>query len=143
MLAVQLQAEMSSGPLGLSHGTPVLLLDTSVLYMQILQQHGYGAAIDTKEWRRRPAFIQSFEVDNLKWLSKHTAIPLLQLLEDAHLRTADTNQSYGELMSDAGLAAISEYASGIGPWKGVMVPADGTGEHASTSHPQCNDTHFR
>ena len=85
----------------------------------------------TKEWRRRPAFIQSFEVDNLKWLSQHTSIPLLQLMDDVDDRTADTNQSYGELMADAGLAAVAKYAVGIGPWKGSMVPPDGTGVHTA------------
>ena len=97
----------------------------------MLQKHGYGAAIGTKEWRRQPAFIQSFEVGNLKWLSKQTSIPLLQLMDDVSARTADTNQSYGDMMTDSGLAAVAAYADGIGPWKNTMVPADGSGKPAT------------
>ncbi|KAK9806395.1 hypothetical protein WJX73_000879 [Symbiochloris irregularis] len=96
------------------------------LVLQVLVEYGYGADLGSSEWRRKPAFIQSFEENNLKWLSQHTKIPLLQLMEDTHLRTADTNVSYGAMMSDAGLATIAQYAQGIGPWKGSMLPANGS-----------------
>ena len=77
-----------------------------------------------------PAFIQSFEVNNLKWLRQHTNIPLLQLMDEAHESAADTDVSYGDMMSDDGLAAIALYAKGIGPWKGTMVPSNGSGATA-------------
>lgn len=102
---------------------------------QVLQKHGYGAAMGTREWRRKPAFIQSFEVNNLKWLKQHTAIPLLQLMGDLAERTADTNQTYQELLTDAGLAAVAHYAAGIGPWKGSMLPPDGSGTRARIALP--------
>ena len=93
----------------------------------MLRDHGYGAAFGTLEWRQRPAFIQSFEVNNLKWLRQHTDIPLLQLMDEAHESAADTDVTYGEMMRDDGLAAIAQYAKGIGPWKGTMVPSNGSG----------------
>jgi glycerophosphoryl diester phosphodiesterase len=74
-----------------------------------------------------PVFIQSFEVQNLKDLSKLTKMRLVQLMEDAKLKPYDfvvagDRRSYGDLMTPEGLAAIATYASGIGPFKRSIVP---------------------
>jgi glycerophosphoryl diester phosphodiesterase len=74
-----------------------------------------------------PVFIQSFEVQNLKDLSKLTKVRLVQLMEDAKLKPYDfvfagDRRSYGDLMTPEGLAAIATYAGGIGPFKRSIVP---------------------
>jgi glycerophosphoryl diester phosphodiesterase len=74
-----------------------------------------------------PVFIQSFEVQNLKDLSKLTKVRLVQLLEDGRGKPYDfvvagDRRSYGDLMTPEGLAAIASYASGIGPFKRSIVP---------------------
>jgi glycerophosphoryl diester phosphodiesterase len=74
-----------------------------------------------------PVFIQSFEVANLKDLSKLTRVRLVQLMDDDNLKPYDfvaagDPRSYADLMTPAGLAAIATYANGIGPFKRSIVP---------------------
>jgi glycerophosphoryl diester phosphodiesterase len=75
-----------------------------------------------------PVFIQSFEVGNLKELSRKTHLPLVQLL-DATGRPYDfvvsgDPRTYADLATPAGLAEIATYADGIGPNKNLIVPRD-------------------
>src|SRR6267142_938621 len=71
--------------------------------IKVLAEHGYTDA-------SAPVFIQSFEVQNLKDLSKLTKMRLVQLMEDAKLKPYDfvvagDRRSYGDLMTPEGLAA--------------------------------------
>ena len=90
-------------------------------------------------------FIQSFEVANLKELSSSLMpaagldLPLVQLLDaydvadDGSLIYQDVNErpydftvkgdkrTYADLQTKAGLAEISSYADGIGPWKPMIL----------------------
>jgi len=89
--------------------------------VKTLADNGYADA-------NAPVFIQSFEVQNLKDLSKLTKVRLVQLMEDAKSKPYDfvvagDRRSYGDLMTPGELAAIATYASGIGPFKGSIVPA--------------------
>jgi glycerophosphoryl diester phosphodiesterase len=75
-----------------------------------------------------PVFIQSFEVGNLKALSRKTRLPLVQLL-DATGRPYDfvvsgDPRTYADLATPEGLAEIATYADGIGPNKNLIVPRD-------------------
>jgi len=75
-----------------------------------------------------PVFIQSFEVGNLKALSRKTRLPLVQLL-DATGRPYDfvvsgDPRTYADLATPAGLAEIATYADGVGPNKNLIVPRD-------------------
>jgi glycerophosphoryl diester phosphodiesterase len=75
-----------------------------------------------------PVFIQSFEVGNLKALSRRTRLPLVQLL-DATGRPYDfvvsgDPRTYADLATPEGLAEIATYADGIGPNKNLIVPRD-------------------
>ncbi|MDG2319086.1 MAG: glycerophosphodiester phosphodiesterase [Rhodospirillaceae bacterium] len=77
-------------------------------------------------------FIQSFEVGNLKALNAMTDVRLVQLLGTSEQQPydqtlADTGLTYGSMISDQGLAAIADYADGIGPWKVLIVPQDREG----------------
>lgn len=86
-----------------------------------------------------PVFIQSFEVSNLQYLNRFTAIKLVQLI-DADDVKADGSLSlvapydkpydfavsgdprtFADLLSDRGLDFIKSYADAIGPWKPYLV----------------------
>jgi glycerophosphoryl diester phosphodiesterase len=74
-----------------------------------------------------PVFIQSFEVQNLKELSKLTKIRLVQLMEANKLQPYDfivagDRRTYGDLMTPTALAELATYATGIGPSKRSIVP---------------------
>ena len=80
-----------------------------------------------------PVFVQSFEVQNLKDLSKLTKVRLVQLLDDNRRRPYDfvvagDRRTYGDLMAPSELAKVAAYAVGIGPFKRSIVPQapDGT-----------------
>ena len=75
-----------------------------------------------------PAFIQSFEVGNLKALDRETNRPLVQLLGAKTARPADSaDRTYAEMATPAGLKEIARYADGVGPSKDYIVPRDATG----------------
>ena len=86
-----------------------------------------------------PVYIQSFEVSNLRYLSKKTRIKLVQLL-DAEDVNADGSlaltppyrqpydfvvsgdpRTFGDLLTDKGLDFVRRYADAIGPWKPYLV----------------------
>jgi glycerophosphoryl diester phosphodiesterase len=94
--------------------------------VKALSAHGYMDA-------SAPVFIQSFEVQNLKDLRKLTQVRLVQLTGGERERPYDfvaagNRRTYGDLMTPEGLAQISAYADGIGPFKRSIVPqaSDGT-----------------
>jgi glycerophosphoryl diester phosphodiesterase len=74
-----------------------------------------------------PVFVQSFEVQNLKDLSKLTKVRLVQLMADNKLRPYDfivagDRRTYGDLMTPTALVAVATYAQGVGPSKRSIVP---------------------
>ena len=83
--------------------------------------------------RRSPVFLQSFETSNLRELHEDgVAVPLVQLLAATgapyDLVAAGDPRSYADLAGADGLAEVAEYAAGVGPEKGQVVPVgpDGT-----------------
>lgn len=83
-----------------------------------LSEFGYTA-------REDEVFIQSFETGNLKALSSATTIRLVQLIDAKgvpyDLEAAGTLRSYSDLITPAGLAEISSYATAIGPAKSLVL----------------------
>ena len=98
-------------------------------------------------------FIQSFEVANLKKLSRMTKVRLVQLIDawdvnaDGSINSDPALQfnrpydfvvsgdprGYKDLLTPTGLAEVATYADGIGPWKryiisGAMADLNGNGE---------------
>jgi glycerophosphoryl diester phosphodiesterase len=74
-----------------------------------------------------PVFIQSFEVQNLKDLSKLTGVRLVQLMENERSRPYDfvaagDRRTYGDLMQPRALAELAAYVHGIGPYKRSIIP---------------------
>jgi len=80
---------------------------------------GYGRPHDA-------AFIQSFEVGNLKALRKMTGVRLIQLIDEG-APADDPSTRYDTMMTPGGLAQIALYADGIGPAKGRILPRDADG----------------
>jgi glycerophosphoryl diester phosphodiesterase len=65
-----------------------------------------------------PAFIQSFEVGNLKALNRESNRPLVQLLGAKTARPTDaTTGTYADMATLDALKEISKYADGVGPSK--------------------------
>jgi glycerophosphoryl diester phosphodiesterase len=94
------------------------------LLVRTLGRHGY-------EGRQGLAYLQSFEVGNLKALSKMTQLPLVQLIEDSgapyDFAAKHDPRTYADMVTPAGLAEIATYAQAIGPAKVLIIPrtADG------------------
>lgn len=82
-----------------------------------LREHGLDRA-------DAPVFIQSFEVNNLKWLKQTSKVKLVQLIEDVGSPADQGPQgmSYAQMITPEGLRQIASYASGIGPYKRLIVP---------------------
>jgi glycerophosphoryl diester phosphodiesterase len=90
--------------------------------VSILKRNGYTKKTD-------PVFIQSFEVTNLKQLHKLTDLPLVQLFDEPQVRPYDfvvkgDSRTYGDLAKPKELAKIANYATGVGPYKRLIVPTD-------------------
>ena len=91
--------------------------------VSILHRNGYAG-------RSAPVYIQSFEVENLKILSRMTQLRLVQLFGggqpyDQKVRGSDL--TYAQMATADGLKAISRYAAGVGPEKGYIIPRDANG----------------
>jgi glycerophosphoryl diester phosphodiesterase len=74
------------------------------------------------------AFVQSFEVGNLRRLRRMTEVPLVQLLDD-HGRPYDLvvsgdPRAYADLATPMGLADLAGHVQGIAPNKHLVVPCD-------------------
>jgi len=77
-------------------------------FLQVVRHYGYHG-------KDAPIFVQCFETKPLETLrSLGSKLPQILLLGD------DVNANRLHL-SDAGLAAIAQYAQGIGPWKQLII----------------------
>jgi glycerophosphoryl diester phosphodiesterase len=89
------------------------------LLVRTLQSHGYTG-------RNGLAYIQSFEVANLKALSRMTQLPLVQLIEASgapyDFVAKHDPRTYADMITPAGLAEIATYAQAIGPNKLLIIP---------------------
>jgi glycerophosphoryl diester phosphodiesterase len=99
-----------------------LALETRLL--EALRRHG----LDRKD---APVFIQSFEVRNLRALSRKTPVPLVQLI-DAQGRPWDFTagsaaSTYADMLRPEGLREIAAYARAVGVHKSLVVPRDASG----------------
>lgn len=97
--------------IGLSHDSPLVL------------------AIKNADLDRNDAavFVQSFEVGNLKRLSRMTKARLIQLVSDTGNPPDRTDMTYADMLTPAGLRNIASYAAGIGPQKTLIIPRDADG----------------
>jgi glycerophosphoryl diester phosphodiesterase len=89
--------------------------------LELLEANGYRGP-------QAPVFIQSLEIGNLEKLRRMTELPLVQLLEEGHLRPFDLAASgdprtFEDLTRPAELERIASYANAIGCHKRLIVPA--------------------
>jgi glycerophosphoryl diester phosphodiesterase len=75
--------------------------------------------------------VQSFEVTNLKALSRQVRVPLAQLTSatgaPADFVAKGDPRTYANLLTPAGLKEIAGYADYLGPEKAQLIPLDATG----------------
>jgi len=83
-----------------------------------LKQAGWDSA-------EAPVFIQSFEVNNLKFLHTITRIRLIQLMDSTGGPADDAAPSYAAMITPEGLKAVAAYAWGIGPNKDMVDKGEG------------------
>ncbi len=73
-----------------------------------------------------PVVIQSFEVANLQWLHRRTAIALMQLTgasgAPADFVAAGDPRTYADLTTPRGLRGVADYATYLGADKNQIVP---------------------
>lgn len=97
-----------------------LPLETPLL--RTLARHGYTRKSDA-------VFIQSFEVANLKALSRKTSLRLVQLINNGgqpyDFTLAGDKRTYADLVTPKGLKEIATYADGIGANTALMIPLSG------------------
>ncbi|MBP2475696.1 glycerophosphoryl diester phosphodiesterase [Crossiella equi] len=81
--------------------------------------------------RGAKVFVQSFEVTNLKDLSRELRVPLIQLLDSTgapyDFIAKGDKRTYADLVTPNGLREIASYAKGIGPYKEMVIPRDAAG----------------
>jgi glycerophosphoryl diester phosphodiesterase len=88
------------------------------------------AALQRNGWHTRnaPAYIQSFEVANLKELNGLTGARIVQLLNSSgkpyDFVVSGDPRTYADMATPAGLGEIRTYADGIGANKNLIVPRD-------------------
>jgi glycerophosphoryl diester phosphodiesterase len=76
-----------------------------------------GAGWDSAD---APVFIQSFEVNNLKRLSRMTKIRLIQLVDGEGAPADGAAPGYAAMVTPAGLREVARYAWGLGPNKAML-----------------------
>ena len=107
--------------------------------MRALLRHGHVG-------RHAPVIIQSFEVANLRKLSRMTRVPLAQLLNGSgkpyDFVLSGDPRTYADLARPEGLAEIATYADGIGANKDVLIPRGPDG-NLTTPSPVIADAHAR
>ncbi|KAE8782851.1 Glycerophosphoryl diester phosphodiesterase [Hordeum vulgare] len=95
-------------------------------FVETLLKYGYKGEYMSKDWLKKPLFIQSFAPTSLIYISNMTNAPKLLLIYPTTVPTEDTNHvrsaSYYEITSNGYLAFIRKYVIGIGPWKDRIIP---------------------
>jgi glycerophosphoryl diester phosphodiesterase len=92
------------------------------------------------EYRFSPIYIESFEESVLLSLRRQSELPLIQLIDDPVTRPFDFTlahdaRTFGDLITRHGLSRIAEYASGVGVWKRLIVPAQSPDADAAAAKP--------
>ncbi len=104
--------------------------------VRVLHANGYRGP--------RAAFIQSFEVSNLRDLARMTQLPLVQLINctgrPADFAARGDERTSADLVTPEGLAFVASYADGIGVCKDVLIPRNPDGTLGQPS-PVIEDAH--
>lgn len=103
---------------------PTLLLeqagiDSVDLLVRELQRYGLDKATS-------PVFVQVFEVQPLQRLNQLVDTPLVLLISSEGGPYDEPGLRWTDMMTPTGLAAVAQYADGIGPYLGHVITAEGT-----------------
>ena len=104
----------------LKHPTAILEnegIDMVDLMVRALRQHGLDGA-DAR------VFVQVFEVGPLQRLNSRVDTPLIMLIAVEGGPYDEPEMRWADMLTPSGLAAIAEYADGIGPWLGHALDTD-------------------
>lgn len=88
------------------------------------------ATLEKNGWNHRgaPVFVQSFEIGNLKEISKLSTVRLAQLINgsgrpyDFVAEGPSNTRTYADMVTPAGLKEIATYAYAVGPYKEWIIP---------------------
>ncbi len=85
------------------------------------------ATLEKNGWNHKdaPVIVQSFEVTNLKDLSKLTTVRLAQLVSTGRpydFVAQGISKTYADLITPAGLKEIATYAHAVAPYKELIIP---------------------
>jgi len=96
--------------------------------VKVLRRNGYRD-------RRDPVIVQSFEVGNLRELSRLTDVRIAQLVDCSgkpwDFTAAGDARTYADLVTPEGLRAVARYADGVGACKDVLIPRTASGTLAA------------
>jgi len=95
--------------------------------LDLLARYGYQSEAD-------PVFIQSFEVGNLKALRAASRLRLIQLVDGEGGPADLPGTTYADMLSVQGLAAIADYADGVGPSAALVLGVDGATALVGRAH---------
>ena len=89
--------------------------------MAILKQYGY---IDKSD----PVYLESFDADEVVRIRRELdcKLKLVQLIGSDDWKESKTN--YAEMLTEAGIKKVAEYADGIGPWLPHLIEESNSGE---------------
>ncbi|MFI8480273.1 glycerophosphodiester phosphodiesterase [Pseudomonas sp. NPDC078700] len=91
--------------------------------LKILKENGLDSA-------KAPIYIQSFEVNNLKQLSRASDVRLIQLYGEGQpfdQLSSGTSLTYEQMATPQGFKRVAKYAVGVGPHKSAIIALDSTG----------------
>lgn len=93
------------------------------MVVDLLHSRGYGGGgFGTAEWRRRPVYVQSFEMGSIRNMHSMTAMPLVLLMGGwPGYRAPDSGMTHEEMTRPDALKEAARYLSGVGPWKGSLM----------------------
>ncbi|MBS0291148.1 MAG: glycerophosphodiester phosphodiesterase [Proteobacteria bacterium] len=88
------------------------------------------ATLEKNGWNNKsaPVIVQSFEVGNLKELSRLSTVRLVQLVSnsgrpyDFVVQGASNTKTYADMITPDGLKEIATYAHAVAPYKELIIP---------------------
>ncbi len=103
--------------------------------------------LEKNGWNNKnaPVIVQSFEVTNLKELSKLSTVRLVQLVSnsgrpyDFVAQGVSNTKTYADMITPAGLKEIATYAHAVAPYKELIIPVVRDASGAATGLGQPTD----
>ena len=99
--------------------------DIAQATLAVLREYGYTASED-------PIFLQCFDRQELQRIHADLLRPLDMSIRLVQLIAP--GETHEPLLTEQGLAAIAEYAAGIGPWMGLIVNPHSTSANLDMTH---------